>query len=504
LALWQAHFFQRQLSSIGVDSEIIIISTKGDRIQHLSFDKIEGKGFFTKEIEEALLSNKIDVAIHSHKDLETQSPEGLTIAAVSYREDPSESLLIRPESVDHSQLLPFKQGAVIGTSSARRKSQVLALRPDITIKDIRGNVPTRVNKLRDGEFDAILLASAGLRRLELDLVGLHALELDPRLFIPAPAQGVLAYQCRSNDLDTIEVVKQLNHPDVEVSTSIERGILRRFGGGCHIPIGVYAKQLDNAYSVWVSHGKDWNTIPRRTRFTASNAEQAIATFNQLIERPRPRRVFISRSLSADSYLRRACVEHGIELVDQPMIEIEALPCKTNVTYKWVIFSSSNGVDAFFASNDPSLWKAMRFAAAGEATARRIAHYGFTAELIGTEGDLSTLADQIKNCVGSDSVLLPSAKDSLGTLQRGLAPSQVTVLTAYQSIARPRQIPSCDAYIFTSPSNVEAFMLGNDIRRNAIAIGPSTAAALGSHGVAHVVAEVPTEQELFGLLTIAVE
>src|SRR5690606_5377725 len=128
-----------------------------------------GKGFFTKEIEEALLSREIDVAIHSHKDLETKPVPGLVVAGGSYRETPAVLLLVRPQSADPSLPMGFRQGAVVGTSSARRKSQIKALRPDIEIKDIRGNVPTRINKLREGQFDAILLAAAGVHRLGLDL-----------------------------------------------------------------------------------------------------------------------------------------------------------------------------------------------------------------------------------------------------------------------------------------------------------------------------------------------
>ena len=150
LALWQANFFQAQLNDLSIPSEIKIISTKGDQIQHLSFDKIEGKGFFTKEIEAALINKEIDIAIHSHKDLETKQPPGLMISGVSYRENPAEFLLINKGAIDNTQEFKFKKGAVIGTSSARRKSQIKNFRPDITIKDIRGNVPTRIEKLRSG------------------------------------------------------------------------------------------------------------------------------------------------------------------------------------------------------------------------------------------------------------------------------------------------------------------------------------------------------------------
>ena len=147
LALWQANFTKNQLEQLGVTVELKIIRTQGDKIQNLGFDKLEGKGFFTKEIEESLLRGDIDMAVHSMKDLPTTSPEGLIITAVSYREDPSDALLICPDCYDKGAVLKLKKGAVVGTSSARRKAQLLSIRPDLQIKDIRGNVDTRLRKL---------------------------------------------------------------------------------------------------------------------------------------------------------------------------------------------------------------------------------------------------------------------------------------------------------------------------------------------------------------------
>jgi hydroxymethylbilane synthase len=192
LALWQANFVREELEKRGHEVEITIIKTQGDKIQHLSFDKMEGKGFFTKEIEASLLNEDVDLAVHSHKDLETNQPEGLEIAAVSSRANPCELLLIRQSAHEEQALWGLKKDAIVGTSSARRKSQLLALRPDVQIKDLRGNVPTRVNKLKSGEYDAILLAKAGVLRLKLELEDLVGIDLTPDEFVPAPAQGVLA------------------------------------------------------------------------------------------------------------------------------------------------------------------------------------------------------------------------------------------------------------------------------------------------------------------------
>ena len=239
LALWQAHHVKKQLEALGTSVSIQIISTQGDRIQDLSFDKLEGKGFFTKEIENALLNNEIDLAIHSHKDLETNPPADLQIVAVSEREDPAELLLIHPNAVAEGQAWRLQENAIIGTSSARRKSQILAHRPDLKIKELRGNVPTRIAKLRSGAYDAILLAKAGVSRLKLDLSDLIVVCLDPKIIVPAPAQGVLGLQIRSNDQRTKELVAPLNDPAVHALIAIERKVLNLMDGGCQLPLGVY-------------------------------------------------------------------------------------------------------------------------------------------------------------------------------------------------------------------------------------------------------------------------
>lgn len=251
LALWQANHVKARLESLGCAVSIQIIQTQGDRIQDLSFDKLEGKGFFTKEIESALLNGDIDLAVHSHKDLETTPPPGLVIAAVSEREDPSELLLMRSESHDPSEPFELKAGARIGTSSARRQSILRNLRSDLEIAELRGNVPTRIEKLRSGQYDAILLAKAGVSRLNLDTSDLITLTLNPKEFVPAPAQGVLGLQVRAADTQTYEWVRKLNYAPSEHCIHIEREVLRNMEGGCQLPLGVY----NDGEVVYVSYAK---------------------------------------------------------------------------------------------------------------------------------------------------------------------------------------------------------------------------------------------------------
>lgn len=253
LALWQAEFTRAELAKIGIESELVIIKTRGDEIQHLGFDKMEGKGFFTKEIEDALLRGAVDLAVHSMKDLPTTNPEDLVTAGVSYRDDPADWLILRPESVDESKLFKVREGATIGTSAARRKAQFLDYRPDAHCIDLRGNVPTRLGKLADGQYDGIFLAAAGVRRLELDLSAFRVIALHPREFVPAPAQGVLAWQTHRDNLPVRRIVQKLHHSEVSACTNIERGVLRLLDGGCQLPLGVYAeKDASGWLHVWAA------------------------------------------------------------------------------------------------------------------------------------------------------------------------------------------------------------------------------------------------------------
>ena len=277
LALWQAHHVKEILEKNGNSVSITIIKTQGDKIQDLSFDKLEGKGFFTKEIETALLSKDVDLAVHSHKDLETSPPTGLVIAAVSEREDPAELLLISKDKVDLSQIWDLKLNSCIGTSSARRKSVVVSRRKDLNIKELRGNVPTRIQKLREGQYDAIILAKAGVSRLEIDLSEFHVVELDPKSFVPAPAQGVLALQIRENETELWQEIQKLNNTQVEKQIAVERKVLNLMDGGCQLPLGVFC----DLEKVFVSFAKDWTEGARNFDFPYSEntslAEEIVAT-----------------------------------------------------------------------------------------------------------------------------------------------------------------------------------------------------------------------------------
>ena len=281
LALWQAHYIQDRLATAGITTEIKIIKTQGDQIQHLSFDKMEGKGFFTKEIESALLDKSIDIAVHSHKDLETSQPDGLEIVAIPERAAPEDLLLVRKEIAQIDLKWSLLPNAVIGTSSARRGEQFKAHFPDAEIKTLRGNVPTRVDKLRAGGYDAILLAKAGVDRLELDLNEfiLHALPVDE--FVPAAAQGALAIQMRSSE-NNEKVQNALQHEATAEMISIERQILKGINGGCQVPFGTHCRIEDEMLDLQVFCMK--NNIAHFASFSSDNEQELISSaLNYILE-----------------------------------------------------------------------------------------------------------------------------------------------------------------------------------------------------------------------------
>ena len=248
LALYQANFIKKILTEeLNCTVEIKIIKTTGDKITNLSFDKMEGKGFFTKELEEALLNKEIDLAVHSLKDLMTVQPPSLKLGAVGYRANRRELLLIRKDSTTESGILPVKDSGVIGTSSNRRKCQTSQLNNKLKIKDLRGNVPTRINKLRNGDYDAIMIAAAGVKRLELDVSDLTVMELNPEIFLPAPAQGILGIQIRDDSPEVEAIISKMNNENDAKSAALERGLLAKYDSGCTLPLGVYSEINGDSY-----------------------------------------------------------------------------------------------------------------------------------------------------------------------------------------------------------------------------------------------------------------
>jgi hydroxymethylbilane synthase len=233
LALWQANHVQARLAALGHEVEIRVIVTTGDRILDRRLENVGGKGAFLKEIEEAILAGEVDLAVHSLKDVPTLQPAGLTLCALLERADPRDALLS-----SGVRLAELPQGAVVGTTSLRRQALLGALRPDLVVEPLRGNVDTRIRRLREGRFQAILLAMAGVTRL--GRAGEVTEALDPRQFVPAPGQGAIALECRNEDQAVRAAVAPLDHAATARAVAAERAFLEALGGGCNVPLGAHA------------------------------------------------------------------------------------------------------------------------------------------------------------------------------------------------------------------------------------------------------------------------
>jgi hydroxymethylbilane synthase len=238
LALWQAEHVKARLAALGHEVELRVITTTGDRLLDRRLESVGGKGAFLKEIEDAMLAGEVDLAVHSLKDVPTVLPDGLSLCAVLERADPRDALLS-----SGLRLAELPAGARMGTTSLRRQALVRAMRPDLVLADLRGNVDTRIQRLREGRrFDAILLAMAGLTRL--GRAGEATEALDPRQFVPAPGQGAIALECRDGDGAVREAVAPLDHAPTARAVAAERAFLEALGGGCNVPLGAHAFGVD--------------------------------------------------------------------------------------------------------------------------------------------------------------------------------------------------------------------------------------------------------------------
>lgn len=245
LALWQANFVSAALRERGEAVEISIIRTTGDAMQERAMPT-PGKGLFTTEIENALRSNKIDIAVHSLKDLPTEIAPEFCVAAIPQRADPRDVLLARSAT----SIASLPPNATVATSSPRRQGQLLFLRRDLQVKPVRGNVDTRIRRLIEGDADAIILAAAGVERLKLTMfVQEH---IAPELMCPAPGQGALAIECRADDSVVSSALSFLDDAATRFCVEVERGVLARLGGGCSVPVGVYCRPETQGHRVWAA------------------------------------------------------------------------------------------------------------------------------------------------------------------------------------------------------------------------------------------------------------
>jgi hydroxymethylbilane synthase len=269
LALTQSRLVRALLGGTDAGIPLEVITTTGDRFLDVSLQRIGGKGVFTKEIEEALLDSRVDLAVHSLKDLPTENTPGLVIAALLTREDPRDALV----SSSGLGLATLPSGSRVGTSSPRRRSQLLARRPDIEVPNLRGNVPTRLQRVAEGRYDAIVLAAAGLRRL--GLADRISELIEEEIMLPAPGQGVLAVQTRADDQRTIAAVRGLHDATASAEATAERAFLAGLGGGCLMPVGARGRvtgdrlRLDGV----VGHPSGRPSVRRSATGLATDAEK---------------------------------------------------------------------------------------------------------------------------------------------------------------------------------------------------------------------------------------
>lgn len=256
----------------GYEVELTIIKTSGDNNQTALFGSIGAQGVFVREIEQALVEGRIEFAVHSFKDLPTKSPAELVVAAVPARVDPADLLLVRRSALadNNDEFIPLGKGATVGTASARRRVWLKHFRPDLHIEPLRGNVPTRLRKLQEGAYDAIVLAAAGVERLMAEhrlgeLGEIQILRLDPEKFVPAPAQGALAIQCRRDDTRVLRALATIDHAPSHTAVLAERDALARAEGGCDIAFGAYCVKRGGNHELLAMHERSGAVRSARVR-----------------------------------------------------------------------------------------------------------------------------------------------------------------------------------------------------------------------------------------------
>lgn len=539
LALWQTNHVVAQLQRFWprLHCDLIHLVTQGDKRLDRPLPEIGGKGLFTAELEEALRRGEIDIAVHSLKDLPVEDPPDLMIGAILSREDTRDVLVARePWTLD---TLP--EGAVVGTSSLRRQAQLLAARPDLKIRSIRGNVDTRLRKVLSGEYDAAVMAGAGLTRLGLTE---HITQwLDQEVMLPAPGQGALAIQCRANDPGVHKLLAAIHDPIAAATTIAERQLLFRLGGGCSAPIGAWARSDGEQIELHArvtsidgravfdarASGKDASQLAQEVAdvLLRQGAQEALQReVNQTRTVPTTsaltgKRVVVTRPRHDDkeedeltALLRQA----GALPVEIPAIRLVPTTNQPEVqqaiqsldTYDWIIFTSANAVQHFWAQDAVaglvSQGKLPQIAAVGPATRTALEKYGvpisaMPERFIGTE-IVNTLGD-----LTGKRVLLPRSAQGGRELPALLAEQGATVTDVplytpeaapIEEDARRTLANGVDIVTFASGSAVRAFasVLRGDPRFDdfwskvvVACIGPSTAEVVRLEGLpVHIIAE----------------
>lgn len=424
LARTQSEWVAARLREAWPELEVAleIITTRGDKIRDVPLAQIGGKGLFTKELEVALLDGRIDLAVHSLKDLPTELPDGLAIGAVPVRENPRDALV----SHDGSSLMALRQHARLGSSSLRRKLQLLAVRPDLDIVDLRGNVPTRLRRVQEGELDATILAAAGLRRLGLgDAI---TEELPPETMVSAVSQGALGIEIRAGDERMLRLLSALHDATAAAEVTAERALLAALGGGCQTPIGALGRVKGERLTLHVcvcdpaARCVLRATVEGALLDTQALGEQAarllldqgagafirrVAVCGMAASRPLAgRRIVITRAQSQSGELVKTLIDLGAETFEFATIAIRAVknPVFPSGTVDWLVFTSRNGVEFFreaaaHASWDESMLRDARVCVVGPGTAEAAREAGFAVELMPSEHVGEAVFDALAESIG---------------------------------------------------------------------------------------------------------
>jgi len=542
LAMWQTHHIVDCLKRCWPDLSIEIRTyvTEGDRNLESALPEIGGKGVFTEQLERALELREIDLAVHSLKDLPVESGTAFTIGAIASRSDVRDCVVAR----NGWTLDTLPRGAVVGTSSIRRQAQLLALRPDVTVKPIRGKVETRVRKVLEGQYDAAILAATGLVRLDL---GGHITQfLDAAVFLPAPGQGALGVQCRAGDGETLQLLAAIDEPGLRTAVTAERVFLQRLGGGCSAPIAAYAVASGQAVRMLGLVGSPDGARIVRVEGEGVDADQLAA---KLAERAledgaraildsfraaypadttpalRGRRVVVTRPREQAAELCMRLQDLGAVPICAPAIRIEHMadpaPMEDAIrridSFDWVVFTSANAVEVFCERCSKF---AAKVAAIGTATARALRERGIEPDFMPEQFVGDALARDLPLQPGQR-VLLPRAeiarRETAELLERRGA--QVTDLPVYRTVSESisagvmdEMRQGVDAILFTSESTVRSFLEavrtqlpGSALTERACiaCIGPVTARAARELGLrVDAVASVYTTTGLVESLTEA--
>ncbi len=506
LALWQARRVQQMLNDRGVACEIVIIRTTGDKITDVPLAKAGGKGLFTKEIEEALLDGRVDLAVHSLKDLPTELPEGLTLAAVPERETPLDALVGR-------KLDELEAGAVVGTSSLRRSAQLKALRRDLVIEDIRGNLDTRLRKLDEGRYQAILLAAAGLKRLGWS--ERIAELLAPTRMCPAVGQGALGIETRSTG-EAFEIVSRLDDVQARAAVTAERAALAALGGGCQAPMGAHAVadgEMLRIYAVvadpdgaLVFSAAVEGPVTSAAEIGAEAArrliQQGAGAILAKVKGETPpllgKRVLVTRAPSQARGLTAELRGLGAEVVELPVIELRPLEFEPPAgPYDWVLFTSANAA-ACFLDRSPMPAGAMA-AAIGPASEEALRSRGVEAAIVAPVSTGEGMAAAFEGIdLAGKRLLIPRAESARDVLEKTLRSrgAAVDILPVYRNVV-PDGLTEAACALFDGASSpdwvtlmspsavnhlVEAVGAGRLARTKIATVGPVTSQAVRSHGL----------------------